>query len=82
MYVSEPGVHHIMGVLEWECTVCLCPIKSSRKLVSYPLRTQNENENEILKNEVKHMCNERSQPPEANGTMFLFGPEFTRGRVC
>ena len=35
----------IMGVLEWECNVCLCPIKSSRKLIfSYPLRLHNENE--------------------------------------
>ena len=40
--------HHRMGLLEWECTVCLCPIKSSCKLiVSYPLLMHNENE--ILK---------------------------------
>ena len=37
-----------MGLLEWECTVCLCPMKSSCKLsVSYPLCKHNENE--ILK---------------------------------
>ena len=56
-----------MGDLEWECTVCLCPIKLSRNLiVSYPLRTLNKNE--ILK--------------EANGKMFLFGAEFASDRVC
>ena len=66
-----------MGLLEWECTVCLCPIKSSGKLIaSYPLRMHNENE--ILKN----VCNETIQPPETNGTMFLLGAEFARGRVC
>ena len=39
------------------------------------------------KNEIKYMCNETSQPPETNGTMFQLGlsllePEFVRGRVC
>ena len=72
--------HQIMGLLEWECTVCLCPI-----IVSYPLLTQNEYE--ILRNEIKHMCNETIQPPETNGTMFQLGPsllgaKFVRGRVC
>ena len=34
-----------MVLLEWECTVCLCLIKSSLKLiVSYPLRMHNGNE--------------------------------------
>ena len=28
------------------------------------------------------MCNETIQPPEKNGTMFLLGAEFVRGRVC
>ena len=33
------------------------------------------------------MCNEKIQPPETNGTMFLLGlsllgAEFVRGRVC
>ena len=70
-----------MGLLEWECIVCLCPIKSSSMLiVSYPLRTHNENE--IFKNEIKHMCNEATQPPETNCKMFLMGTEFARGRVC
>ena len=41
------------------------------------------NENEILtKNEVKLMCNETIQSHETNGTMFLLGSEFARGRVC
>ena len=70
-----------MGLLEWECTVCLCPIKSLRKLiVSYLLRTHNEYER--LNNEIKHMYNETIQPPEANGILFLLGAEFARGRVC
>ena len=39
----------VTGLLEWECAVCRCPIKLSRRLiVSYPLLTHNENE--ILKN--------------------------------
>ena len=55
---------------------------SSRKLiVSYPLRTHDENDI-LKKNEIKHMCNETIQPPETNGTMFLLGAEFFRGRVC
>ena len=70
-----------MGLLEWECTFCLCPIKSLRKLiVSYLLRTHNEYER--LNNEIKHMYNETIQPPEANGILFLLGAEFARGRVC
>ena len=28
------------------------------------------------------MCNEKIQPPETNGTMFLLGAEFAGGRVC
>ena len=37
--------HNIMEPLEWERTVCLCPIKSAlKRIVSYPLRMHNENE--------------------------------------
>ena len=28
------------------------------------------------------MCNETIKPPEINGTIFLLGAEFARGRVC
>ena len=72
--------HHIMGLLEWECTVCLCPIKSSLKLiVSYPLPMLSENEK--LEKYIKHMYNKTIQPPEANA-QYLGWAEFARGRVC
>ena len=77
----------IMGVLEWECTFCLCSIKSSHKLiVSYSLCTQNENE--ILKNEINNTCNETlSRLLRQMAQCFylgssLLGAEFVRGRVC
>ena len=47
-----------------------------------PITQAQYNETEILKNEIKYMFNETIQPPETNGTMFLLGAEFTRGRVC
>ena len=73
--------HHIMGLLEGECTVCLCPIKSSLKLiVPYPLRMLNENEK--MEKQIKHMYNETIQPPETNAQYLGFGAEFARGRVC
>ena len=68
--------HHIMGLLEWECTVCLCPIKSSLKLiVLYPLRMHNENE-KMGEKQIKHMYNKTIQPPETNAQYLGWG------RVC
>ena len=51
---------HIMGLLEGECTVCLCPKKSSLKLiVSYPQPMHNKNE-KLEKIDQAHV--ERNNP--------------------
>ena len=53
-------------------------------IVSYTLHTHNEHdENEILKKMRLSTCIKKTiQPPETNGTIFLLGAEFVRGRVC
>ena len=75
------------GVLEWECTVCLCPIKSSLKLiVPFPLRILNENEK--LEKYINHNHLQRNNPASLSKcTIFgfglsLLGVEFVRGRDC
>ena len=76
-----------MGLLEWECTVCLCPIKSSLTLiVAYPLRTYNENE--IMKKmRLSTRAMKQSGLLKQMAQYFYWGPnllgaEFVRGRVC
>ena len=73
------------GVLEWECTVCLCPIKSSLKLiVSFPLRILNENEK--LEKFINHNHLQRNNLASLSKcTIFGLGPsllgvEIVRGR--
>ena len=65
-----------MGHLEWSALLASDnPKKSSPKLiVSYPLRTQNENE--ILKKMRLSTCNETIQPPEKWHNVSI------GGRVC
>ena len=77
-----------MGLLEWECTVGLCLIKSSRKLivssyriVSYPLRTHIENVR------LSTCAMKQSSLLKQMAQCFYWGPtllgaEFVRGRVC
>ena len=62
--------------------MCLCLIKASCKLiVSYPLRTHNENE-KCKKNKINDMYNETIQPPETNCTIFLLGPSLLGARFA
>ena len=76
-----------MGLLEWECTVCLCPIKSSLTLiVAYPLRTYNENEI-MNKMRLSTCAMKKSGLLKQTAQYFYWGPsllraEFVRGRVC
>ena len=70
--------HHIIGLLDWECTVCLCPIKSSLELiVPYILRMLNENEKL-----EKSTCTTKNPASCNKCTIFKMGAEFARGRVC
>ena len=70
-----------MGLREWECTVCVCPTKSSRKLiVSYLLRTHNENE--LLKKRLSTCATKQSSLLKLMRQCFYWGAEFARGPVC
>ena len=68
-----------MGLLDWECTVCLCPIKSSLEIIfSYPLRMLNENE-KLEKNRLSTCTTKTSSLLKQMHNIWVEA-EFVRGR--